>query len=75
MLAKTVITKQCMRTASIVTMFIVAALCPKLIVTSHISSVVELTLARLTAYNLVVYLVLFDKDVLTYFFSILGFSL
>ena len=64
-----------MRSASIVTMFIVAALCANLIVTSHISSVVELTLARLTAYNLVVYLVLLDKDVLTYFFSILGFSL
>ena len=75
MLAKEVITKQCMRTASIVTMFIVAALCANLIVTSPISSVVELTLVRLTAYNLVVYLVLFDKDVLTYFFSILGFSL
>jgi len=75
MLAKEVITKQCMRTASIITMFIVAGLCAKFIVTSPISAVVELTLARLTAYNLVVYLVLFDKNVLSYFFSILGFSL
>ena len=75
MLAKEVITKQCMRTASIVTIFIVAGLCGSLIITSPTSGVVELTLSRLTAYNLVVYLVLFDKDVLFYFFSLLGFSL
>ena len=75
MLAKEVITKQCMRTASIVTMFIVAGLCGSLIITSPTSVVVSLTLSRLTAYNLVVYLVLFDKDVLSYFFSLLGFSL
>ena len=75
MLAKEVITKQCMRTASIVTMFIVAGLCGSLIITSPTSGVVELTLSRLTAYNLVVYLCLFDKDVLSYFFSLFGFSL
>ena len=75
MLAKEVITKQCMRTASIVTIFIVAGLCGSLIITSPTSGVVELTLSRLTAYNLVVYLCLFDKDVLSYFFSLFGFSL
>ena len=68
MLAKEVITKQCMRTASILTAFTVAVAS---VILSHVG---ELTMIRLTAYNLVVCFVLFDKDILSYIFSLLGFS-
>ena len=70
-LAKEVITKQCMRTASIITAFTFVGFCFSLFRIQW-SAVALLTVFRLTVYNLVILLVLFDKDVLSYSLNILG---